>query len=245
MRKFALIGKRLDYSFSQTFFTAFFQKNKIDATYENLEIQELEDLFKRSDLNNYSGFNVTIPYKSEIIPFLDELSAEASAIGAVNTIKIRDGKRIGYNTDAFGFSRSIKPFLNNQHERALILGTGGASKAVAYVLKNIGLDVLYASRNPQGTKEFSYDQINEHMLRACKLIVNCTPLGTFPNADQKPDFPSSFLSPEHLVVDLIYNPEKTRLLQEAEAQGALILNGYSMLQEQAMKAWEIWNSDSI
>jgi shikimate dehydrogenase len=241
MKKYGLIGKRLDYSFSKTFFTDFFEKNRVEASYENIEIQSIQELYDGDYFSRFSGLNVTIPYKKEIIPLLDELSSEAQAIGAVNTIRIKNGKSIGYNTDAFGFHQSIKPFLTNQHEKALILGTGGASNAVEFVLKSIGVEVLFITRNPRESNHFSYKEVNQNMLNACKLIVNCTPLGTHPNVDEKPDFPTEFLTPDHLVVDLIYNPSKTRLLQEAENQGASILNGYSMLQEQALKAWEIWN----
>jgi len=241
MRKFGLLGKKLDHSFSKTFFTGFFEKNRIDAGYENVEIPAIEDFLRIPALEEFTGMNVTIPYKTAIIPFLDELSDEARQIGAVNTIKFTDGKMIGYNTDAFGFQQSIKPFLNNHHERALILGTGGASRAVAHVLKNIGLNVLYASRDPQQPGEFAYSDINSHMVNACKMIVNCTPVGTYPGIADMPDFPVEFLTPEHFVVDLIYNPEQTKLLKEAAAKGAITLNGYSMLKEQALKAWEIWN----
>ena len=241
MRKFGLLGKKLDYSFSKTFFTDLFAKNQIDASYENIEVADLYKWFEAKIFLDFAGFNVTIPYKSEIIPFLDELSDEAKVIGAVNTVKNVNGKLIGYNTDAFGFGQSIKPFLNNNHERAMILGTGGSSKAIAYVLKIIGLDVIFISRNPKSSNEFGYDSINENMVNACKMIVNCTPIGTFPNVDSKPNFPTVLISDKHLVVDLIYNPEKSLLLQESEKQGAIILNGFSMLQEQAKKAWEIWN----
>jgi shikimate dehydrogenase len=241
MRKFGLLGKKLDYSFSQTFFTDLFAKNQIDACYENIEVADLSRWFEVKSYAEFSGFSVTIPYKTEIIPFLDELSDEAKVIGAVNTVKNVNGKLIGYNTDAFGFGQSIKPFLNNHHERAMILGTGGASKAIAYVLKNIGLSVIFISRNPKNNSEFGYESINENMVNACKMIVNCTPVGTFPDVDAKPNFPTDLLSDKHLVVDLIYNPEKSRLLKESGKQGAIVLNGYSMLQEQAKKAWEIWN----
>jgi shikimate dehydrogenase len=241
MPKFGLIGKLLDYSFSKTFFTEYFEKNKLNHSYENIEIQTIDEFSKILKSNEFSGFNVTIPYKESIIPFLDELSPEAKIIGAVNTISFENGKIIGHNTDAFGFQQSIKPFLDNRHERAMILGTGGASKAIAYVLKNIGLNVIFISRNPQGENQFSYADMNQNMVSACKMIVNCTPLGTFPNVNEKPDFPTEFITKNHFVVDLIYNPEKTKFLQEAEAKGAIILNGKSMLKEQAMKAWEIWS----
>lgn len=241
MRKFGLLGKKLDYSFSESFFSDFFLKNKIDASYSNIEVSDLASWFGNEMYHSFSGFNVTIPYKTAVIPFLDELSEEAIQIGAVNTVKNVGGKLIGYNTDAFGFAQSIKPFLNKNHEKAMILGTGGASKAIAYVLQNIGLSVIYISRFPKGNLRFEYGDINQNMVNACKLIVNCTPVGTFPNVDLKPDFPTELLSDNHFVVDLIYNPEKSLFLQEAEKKGAIVLNGYSMLQEQAMKAWEIWN----
>ncbi len=242
MPKFGLVGKRLDYSFSRDFFSGFFEQAGISASYENIEIPSIEDIRSILDSGEYQGLNVTIPYKEAVIPYLDELSPEAREIGAVNTIAFKNGKSIGHNTDAFGFRQSIKPFLNNRHERALILGTGGASKAIRHVLQNIGLDVLLISREPEGENEFGYSEINSHMLQACKMIVNCTPVGTFPNMDDKPDLPTEFIGPDHFVVDLIYNPEKTRLLREAEDRGAIILNGYSMLKEQALRSWEIWNS---
>ena len=239
--KFALLGKTLGYSFSKKFFTEHFAKTAIEATYENIELADISDV-KNILTHNFNGFNVTIPYKESIIPFLDEISPEAKVIGAVNTIAIRNGKSIGYNTDAFGFQQSIKPFLTNLHEKALILGTGGASKAVAFVLKNIGIDVLYVSRNPTKPNEFSYNDINENMLRACKLIVQTTPVGTFPSITDCPVFPFQHLTSEHLVVDLIYNPSETLFLHQAKQAGATILNGESMLKEQALKSWEIWTS---
>eukprot|EP01041_Mallomonas_annulata_P035575 gene35575-58550_t len=173
MPKFGLIGKRLDYSFSKTFFSDYFEKNNLAHTYENIEIQDISEVKHILENGNFSGLNVTIPYKESIIAYLDELSPEAKAIGAVNTISFRNGKTIGHNTDAFGFQQSIKPFLDNRHERAMILGTGGASKAIAYVLKQIGLNVIFISRNPQGENQFSYSEINENMVNACKMIVNC------------------------------------------------------------------------
>lgn len=245
MRKYGLIGKRLDYSFSQAFFTEKFGAEGIDATYENIEIPEITLMRDILDQGGFSGLNVTIPYKESCIPFLDDLSVEATAIGAVNTISFHNGKTTGYNTDAFGFHQSIKPFLTNKHERALVLGTGGASKAVSYVFKSIGVDVITISRHPEGNKQFSYDTINEHMLRACGVVVNCTPVGTFPDVDSCLPFPFEFLTPDHLVIDLIYNPEQTLFLQRSSENGATTLNGLSMLREQALKAWEIWNSEDV
>lgn len=242
MKTFGLIGRSLGHSFSKSFFEHYFLDNNIDARYENFEldtINEIEDLFKKE----IDGFNVTIPYKEAIIPFLDELSDEAKAIGAVNVVKVLGEKRIGFNSDAFGFHQSIKPFLTNRHERAVIFGTGGASKAVEYVLKNIGVDVIFISRNPEGPNQFHYNEVNHHMLQACKLLVNTTPVGTFPNVNEFLDIPYSFMSHEHLAVDLIYNPEKTKFLEYSESEGAMILNGKSMLREQALKSWRIWSEE--
>ncbi|WP_341906733.1 shikimate dehydrogenase [Fluviicola taffensis] len=241
MPKYGLVGKRLGHSFSKHYFEEKFQKEGLDHTFENFELSDIEEIQGVFSTPDLVGFSVTIPYKEAIIPFLDSLSEEAIAIGAVNCVALVDGQKTGYNTDAFGFHQMIKPFLTNEHERAIILGTGGASKAVAYVLKKIGLDVLWISRNPNKEKEFAYDAINEHMLRACKVIVNCTPVGTFPNITDSLPFPFQYLTDKHLCIDLIYNPEETVFLRESRLHGATTLNGLSMLKEQANKAWEIWN----
>ncbi len=241
MRKFGLIGKTLSHSFSKAFFSEKFQKEDIPASYENIELPDVSLVKEVLKNGGFSGLNVTIPYKQQIIPFLDELSPEAKAIGAVNTVVFRDGKTIGYNTDAHGFHQSIKPFLTNVHERALLLGTGGASLAVAYVLKGIGLDVKWVSRAPENDQTFAYSDVNEHMLKAFKMVVNCTPLGTYPNVDDCVDFPFEYLTPEHFCVDLIYNPAETTFLRLSKERGATILNGESMLREQALKAWQLWN----
>ena len=240
MHKFGLIGRSLGHSFSKNFFTNYFVANHINATYENLEIETIQG-FSRLLIQDFSGFNITIPYKEEVIPYLDEVDDMAREIGAVNTVVLKDGKSIGYNTDAFGFHQSIKPFLTNQHERAIILGTGGASKAVEYVLKSLGLNVIFISRNPIGDNQFSYDDINEYMLDACKLVVNCTPVGTFPNVDECIDIPFEQLTEHHLVIDLIYNPAKTKFLSRAEENNAMIFNGESMVKHQAMRAYELWS----
>lgn len=240
MLKFGLLGKNLGYSFSKKFFEAYFKKHAIEAQFDNYEIDSIENV-SHVFQENLSGLTVTIPYKEAIIPFLDELSDEVKAIGAVNVIQFKGGKKIGHNSDAYGFHQSIKPFLTFQHERALILGTGGASKAVAHVFNSLGIDVIFCSRNPKGPKEFSYELLNEYMVNACKVIVNCTPLGTFPTTDEYINLPFEYLTPEHLVVDLVYNPPKTTFLLKAEKNGATVLNGESMLKEQALKAWSIWN----
>lgn len=240
MKKYGLIGRSLGHSFSPDFFQKYFEDNHIDARYDLIELEQIEGV--REAMADYDGCNVTIPYKEAIIPFLDECSPEAQKIGAVNVIKQVEGKFIGYNSDAFGFHQSIKPFLTFQHERAVIIGTGGASRAVAYVLKGLGIDVIFISRNPKGEDQFGYDEINEQMVRSCKLIVNTTPVGMVPNDQELIPIPYTALTADHLLVDLIYNPEKTRFLAEGERNGATILNGLSMLKEQALKSYDIWTN---
>ncbi len=245
MKKYGLIGKSLAHSFSPAFFNEFFKNNNIAAHYETYEIESIEEVKNLLSENNH-GFNVTIPYKESIIPFLDEIHPEAKEIGAVNTIVFKNNRSIGYNTDAFGFRQSIKPFLTNKHECALIFGTGGSAKAVAYVFDKIGIKVFYVSRNPENRKNhFSYEQINENMLNTCKVIVNCTPLGMYPNTKICLNIPYHTLSQEHLVIDLIYNPDKTLFLKNAEEQDARILNGSSMLKEQAMESLRLWDSNDL
>jgi shikimate dehydrogenase len=238
---YGLLGKSLKHSFSPDFFKSYFQNNHIDAEYRLFEIETIADV-KQVFASKPAGLNVTIPYKEEIIPFLDELDETAKLIGAVNVIAFENGKKVGYNTDAFGFHQSIKPFLTFHHERALIFGTGGASKAVAHVFKSIGLDVIFVSRNPnEESNQFHYSDVNEAMISTCKVLVNCTPIGMFPKIDETVSVPWKALSEDHLVIDLIYNPPLTKFLSNAQKSGATILNGGSMLREQALKSWEIWN----
>jgi len=239
-RRFGLLGKTLQHSFSKSFFEEWFRKNKILATYENFELESAEQ-FPDLLAENLSGLNVTLPYKERIIPFLDELSQEAQEIGAVNCIQFLGAKTIGHNTDAYGFHQLIKPYLTKHHQQALILGNGGASKSVEYVLKKIGIDCVFVSRTPKTARQFQYSDINNYMLQACKLIVNCTPIGMFPNTEECIEFPFEFLTPEHLVIDLIYNPPTTRFLKESQQMHAQTLNGHSMLVQQARRSWEIWN----
>lgn len=241
MKHYGLIGKSLSHSFSKAFFDKKFKDEGIDATYSNFELKSLKDFKQLIAENDLTGLNVTIPYKTEIIPYLDAVSADAQAIGAVNTILIRDGQLLGGNTDAIGFANSIKPFLRNIHHHALILGSGGASKAVEYVFKHIGIDVAVMSREPNEI-QLSYPAANKLMVNAFKVIVNCTPIGMYPKSNELPDFPIHLVGKDHLVIDLIYNPKKTKFLQIAEEHGAQILNGESMLQQQAQKSWELWNN---
>lgn len=239
--RFGLVGKDISYSFSKGYFTEKFAALKLDHhSYENFDlpkIEEFQNIFKNK--NNISGLNVTIPYKEEVMQYLTELDSEAEKIGAVNTIKITKNGLKGYNTDVYGFRKSIEPFIKKHHTKALILGTGGASKAIAYVLQKLGLAYTFVSRKLK-TGQYTYDDLNKAILNEYTVIVNCTPLGTHPNIDQKPDIPYSFLTSKHLLFDLIYNPEKTAFLLEGGNKGASICNGSKMLEFQAEKAWEIW-----
>lgn len=248
-RNYGLVGLKLSHSFSKQYFAEKFKNlNLSDCNYYNYEIENIESLIDiiKNDLN-LIGLNVTIPYKETVIKLMDELSNEAKNIGAVNTIKIErsQGKIIlkGYNTDAFGFAQSIKPFLDIHHQRALILGNGGAAKAVKYVLKNLGIDFIVVSRNPnKQNNEIGYADLNEYAVEHYKFIVNTTPLGMYPHINDFPEIPYKGITPLHLCVDLIYNPSKTVFMEKAELQGSKVLNGLTMLKMQAEKAWEIWNS---
>jgi len=244
MQQFGIFGKSLSHSFSKSYFEKKFKDlNLKDHFYDTFEIDSIE-VFKDiiSKNKNLKGLNVTIPYKETIIPFLDELNEEAKEIGAVNCIKVIDNKLIGYNTDVYGFSQSIKPFLDTNHQRALILGTGGASKAVAYVLKKVGVEIYFvtSSKVKKTNNTFFYSEINELVMNAFKLIVNTTPVGTFPNITDSPALPYPLFTPEHLAYDLTYNPEQTLFLKQAKEKGSIVVNGLSMLQLQAEKSWEIW-----
>jgi shikimate dehydrogenase len=251
MRLFGLIGYPLSHSFSQKYFTEKFGRENIaDAEYKLFPLQDISALTALLHSHpDIRGLNVTIPYKEAVIPYLDELDETAKAVGAVNCIKIIPNSQLskpqlkGYNTDVHGFRQSIKPFLEMHHERALILGTGGASKAVHYVLKQIGIDCYFVSRDPQGReKHFRYEDVNEYVIKAFPLIVNTTPLGTYPNTQDFPPIPYEHITSQHLLYDLVYNPPETEFMKRGKARGAAAINGLSMLHEQAEKAWEIWNS---
>ena len=239
--RFGLVGKNISYSFSKGYFTKKFTNLKLnDHSYENFDLQEIDDFQKIVRQESIKGLNVTIPYKETVIPYLTELDAKAKKIGAVNTIKISKEGVKGYNTDAYGFRKSITPFLKEQHTKALIFGTGGASKAVAFVFKELNIPYTFVSRKP-AENQLSYQDLNTGIFMEYTILVNCTPLGAYPNIDLKPDIQYRYITSEHLLFDLIYNPEKTAFLQEGEKQGAAICNGQRMLELQAEKAWEIWN----
>ncbi len=242
IEKYGLIGKNINYSFSKKYFSdKFEQENLPNFSYENFDISDSE-LQKIVEETLYlKGLNVTIPYKESVFPFLDKINKKALAIGAVNTIKITKNQKLkGYNTDCYGFKKAIKPFLKSHHKKALILGTGGASKAVSFALRQLGIEHKFVSRNPK-SEQLSYQDLNAETFNQFHLIINCTPLGTFPNTEEFPPLPYSFFTENHLAFDLIYNPTETLFLQKAKEFRAKTLNGSQMLVFQAEKAWEIWN----
>lgn len=242
MSKFGLIGKNIDYSFSKTFFTEKFENEDLLHSYENFDISSL-DFFSKiiSQNTNLRGLNVTIPYKEKIIPYLDDLDETARKIGAVNVIKILNNKKlIGYNSDHFGFKTALSSFLPLQQKTALIIGTGGASKAIAFALDQLDFKYKYVSRK-SSAKYLNYDQLDQQIIENHLLIINCTPLGTSPKIKAFPPIPYQYLTQKHLLFDLIYNPSETEFMKKGKLQGANACNGLAMLKSQAEKAWEIWN----
>lgn len=243
MSKFGLLGRNIAYSFSKTFFSKKFEDEELPHSYENFDIHDINGF--RELINQHKdlkGLNVTIPYKEEIIPFLDELDNTARKIGAVNTIKfLPDTSLIGFNTDYWGFQKSLEEFLPLERRTALILGTGGASKAIAFVLHTMHFELKFVSRT-ETDEVFSYSQLDKEIIEHYLLIVNCTPLGTFPNITDCPPIPYEHLGEEHLLFDLIYNPSETEFLKRGKSRGTKTSNGLKMLEFQAEKAWEIWNS---
>lgn len=243
MKQFGLIGYPLSHSFSKNYFSKKFQNEHIlDSEYEVYPLKEIEDFLELCiQQNKLVGLNVTIPYKEKVIAYLDDLSEEAKQINAVNTIKFIEGKKIGYNTDCYGFERSLQPLLQSHHKNALILGTGGASKAVEFVLKKLGIGFQYVSRKAS-EKSIAYAALNEEIMQSATLIFNCTPIGMYPAVEAAPEIPYQFITEKHLLYDLVYNPEVTLFLKNGKENGAQIKNGLEMLHLQAEKSWEIWNS---
>lgn len=243
MRRFGLLGYPLSHSFSQKYFTEKFAKLGLtDCVYENFslpDIAALSDVLQsKKDLR---GFNITIPYKKQVLAFVDEVSPVVKAIGACNCVNIKNGKRIGHNTDVVGFEQSLRPFLKAHHTRALVLGTGGASAAVVYVLQHLGITVQSVSRTASD-QAIAYAQVDEALLSSHHLIVNTTPLGMYPNLEECPPLPYQYITPLHHLYDLIYNPVETRFLANGKAKGATVQNGQEMLVLQAEESWRIWNS---
>jgi shikimate dehydrogenase len=245
MDKYGLIGYPLVHSFSISYFNEKFESEGIDAVYENYEIPTIEQLPEVLDTNpELRGLNVTIPYKEKVISYLDSLSPEASEIGAINVIKVEHkGKKTvlkGYNSDVIGFTRSIEPLLESYHKKALILGTGGASKAIEFGLRSLKLETLKVSRTGKDGA-IRYTDITPEMMKEYNVIVNCTPCGMFPHADECPDLPYEAMDNHTLLYDLIYNPDETLFLTKGKKQGAVIKNGLEMLLLQAFASWEFWN----
>lgn len=244
VKLFGLLGKNIEYSFSRGYFSNKFQKLKLKKhRYVNFDIEDIKNfplIIQKNE--NLKGFNVTIPYKEKVIPFLDTLDKTAKKIGAVNTVKLtKRGNLKGYNSDVVGFEKSIMPLLKNHHKKALILGTGGASKAIAYALKRNDIKYIFVSRNPEGRKEISYDKLNEEIIKKYAIIINSTPLGTSPYVEKYPNIPYQYISEKHILFDLIYNPAITTFLSKGKAKGATIKNGLEMLELQAEESWRIWH----
>jgi shikimate dehydrogenase len=248
--KFGLIGKTLTHSYSPDYFKKKFERLGLkDYQYKAYELAHLDanSLNELVIAEQLKGFNITIPYKESIVPLLNELSEDALNIGAVNTVKVNWINQStfslkGYNTDWTGFLKSIRPFLTIHHQKALILGTGGASKAIAYALKSMGIDYYFVSRTATNkhSNSFSYNELNEFIIKQFKFIINTTPIGTFPNVFEIPEIPFQYIGCEHLLVDLVYNPNETKFMKMGKEHDATVLNGLGMLQFQADAAWEIW-----
>jgi len=241
MRRFGLIGKSLKHSFSKNYFTKKFAAEGLsDCSYELHELDHIglfPDLLARTAPE---GLNVTIPFKTEILSFLDHKDEAVERIGACNCIRIREGKCYGYNTDAPAFLASLQPYLKPWHHCALVLGTGGASKAVCFALEQLQIDYQMVSRRKK-TNELGYEDVSPEMIRDHQVIINTTPLGMYPDVDQDPPIPYEGITKEHLLFDLVYNPEKTRFMEKGEQKGATVVNGYEMLVLQAEESWRIWN----
>lgn len=242
--KYGLIGKDISYSFSERYFNEKFNNlNLENYEYQNFDINTIKKFTEIiQQTKNLSGLNVTIPYKEEVLDYLDEIDEEAADIGAVNTIKIlKNGKLKGFNTDVYGFEYSINSLLNRHHKKALILGTGGASKAINFALQKLGIEILFVSRKPSKHNEISYNELSKDIIAANSIIINCTPIGTYPDIDDCPNIPYQYLNQKHLLYDLIYNPSQTKFLRKGLEKGCTITNGLKMLELQAEKSWEIWN----
>ena len=247
MDKYGLIGYPLGHSFSMNYFNEKFENEGIDAEYINFEIPHIEDLTEILDTTpELKGLNVTIPYKEKVISYLDFISPEATAIGAVNVIKVEhkgnDVKLKGYNSDVIGFTRSIEPFLEPCHKKALILGTGGASKAINYGLKSLGLETIYVSRFER-PGPIQYEKITPEVIKEYNVIVNCTPVGMYPHTDECPELPYEAMDSHTLLYDPIYNPDETLFMKKGKQHGATVRNGLEMLLLQAFASWDFWHQE--
>lgn len=241
MTRYGLIGRSLGHSFSPGYFAEKFRRSGIDARYDAFELETIDEVERLRRMDDLAGFNVTIPYKQAILGHLDDVDAKAAAIGAVNTVVVRDGRWVGHNTDVIGFAESLAPLLGDVHTKALVLGTGGASRAVAHVLRRWEMQVVFVSRSKQAEDVIGYDDVDHDVLTDFLLIVNTTPVGQHPDVDAMPLENLDGLGELHVVFDLIYNPEPTLLLAEAADRGAVTCGGREMLERQAEASWRIWH----
>ncbi|HPG11222.1 MAG TPA: shikimate dehydrogenase [Chitinophagaceae bacterium] len=243
MRLFGLIGYPLSHSFSKKYFTEKFQKKGLpDCSYELFpltDITELPGLI--NDKPGLSGFNVTVPYKQQVIAYLDDKTNIPASLNACNCVKIINNKLVGFNTDTIGFEKSILPLLKSHHKKALVLGSGGAAAAVVFVLQKLNIKYKIISRGKHGNDMLSYKDLNEAIIRSHHVIINTTPLGMYPNVGSFPGIPYEFITKDHLLYDLVYNPAKTEFLKKGEVRGAAIYNGEQMLVLQAEESWRIWS----
>ena len=239
---FGLIGKNIDYSFSKSYFSKKFKEENLNHyTYQNFDLANIDSIKSVLNLENISGLNVTTPYKREVIPFLNEISDSSKKINAVNTIRFeKNGEVTGHNTDIYGFEKCLTKLSFQLPKKALILGTGGASSAISFVLEKLKINYLFVSRNP-AKNQIGYEDLDLNLFKNYKLIINSTPVGTFPKVNFNPQIPYQAINKSHILFDLIYNPPETLFLKEGKKRGAKISNGLKMLQYQAEKSWEIWN----
>ena len=242
-KTYGLVGKSISYSFSEKYFTEKFKKNKIqNCTYKNFDLNNLKDLVSILKENDLKGLNITIPYKEQVLSYLDEIEDNAKLIGAINTIKINKDKTLtGYNTDFIGFINTLRPHINSNCKKALILGTGGASKAIEYGLKKLNIESKKISRNKK-KGDLTYLEIDSDLIKEYQIIINTTPLGTYPDIENYPDIPYKYLTKKHICYDLIYNPDETTFLRKSKKKGAITINGLRMLEIQAEESWKIWNN---
>ena len=241
---YGLIGKKISYSFSKNYFTNKFKKSNLDSnyTYENLDLDDINQFKNILKQKKFNGFNVTIPYKEKIIKFLDTLDSDAEKIGAVNTIKVCSNNQLkGYNTDYIGFIKSISPILNKTHKKAILLGSGGASKSIIFGLDKLNISSIVVSRSKE-KGNIIYEELNNEIINASQIIINCSPVGTFPKINECPKIPYKYINSKHICYDLIYNPLESKFLKESKKNNATILNGMEMLKIQAEESWKIWNT---
>ncbi|UTW65876.1 shikimate dehydrogenase [bacterium SCSIO 12643] len=240
MKNYGLIGQSLSHTFSPKYFTDKFEKEGIEATYKAFELDDINDLRKLIQDHNLAGVNITIPYKKRVMRFMDEMDPLVSRAKAVNTIKVEGGKLIGYNTDLLGFRKSLRDQIGYKRAAAIVLGTGGGASAIKGALEVMGIPYLVVSRNTR-VGDLTYKGLTKRIFEQYNLIINTTPVGMYPNEDEAPDIPYEFLTENHFVYDLIYNPEKTKFLSLAENKGCNVQNGLEMLHQQAEESWKIWN----